>query len=246
MSRSITLAALAAALSITSAGPLEAQSADSTRAPRPRHQVGDSVGGAERDVHGPRMRGMREGRGTRNMRGTRRDQAMAGREGRGGMRRGLMRDITLSDAQQRALRSVQVKRMTEMKPLQLELMSARMDARIARLNGDQKALDAANARLASTRERVQKLAADREPMSELRAVLTPEQQKLLDRNLAESAQRRPGSMRGAPGMQGMRGMREDGGARGERGRGFAPGRRPNTRPGTGAGAGAGAGTGSAL
>ena len=213
MSRSIRVAALAAALTITGAGLVEAQSADSTRAPRPRHQMGDSVAGAERPFPGPRMRAMREGRGRGEMRGTRDMRRRPAMAGRGAMQRGLMRDITLSDAQQRALRAVRVKRMTEMKPLQLELMSARMDARIARLNGDQKALDAANARLESTRERVQKLSADRAPMSDLRGVLTPDQQKILDRNLTDAAQRRPGAMRGAPRM------------------------RPGMRPGTGVGDG---------
>jgi Spy/CpxP family protein refolding chaperone len=127
-----------------------------------------------------------------------------------GMRGALMRGITLSESQERALRDVRVKHISAMKPLQVEMISARADAEIAQLKGDQKALDAANARLESVRDKVRKLMEERSPTSDLRSVLTPDQQKILDKNLAEGAQRRA-SMRGMQQGRGMRGMRAPGG-----------------------------------
>jgi len=102
----------------------------------------------------------------------------------------LLRGITLSTEQEKALRSSRARQLIATKPLMVEMTSARADAQLARLNGDQKALDAATARLQATRTKLDSLRAQRSPVSELRSVLTPEQQKLLDRNLSERGNRR--------------------------------------------------------
>lgn len=149
-----------------------------------------------------------------------------------GGRGGMLRGITLSDAQRKSLTAGRVKHLTSMKPLQVEMISARADAQIAQLNGDQKALDAANARLTSARDQMRKLMQDRSPTTDLRNVLTPDQQKIFDKNLSDGMQRRASMMRmmrgrGMGQMRGMPGMRGPGGMNGFRGgmrqRGFGPG-----------------------
>ncbi|MEO6446362.1 MAG: Spy/CpxP family protein refolding chaperone [Gemmatimonadaceae bacterium] len=194
-------------------GSLNAQGTDSTRVQQ-RRMMRDSVGGnarmemrrrmmrsdatrpAGRDGFGPR--GMREqgrrgvgpsarGRGAMGMR--------MGREMRGNT---LLRGITLSGDQEKALRAVQARHIQQGKPLMMDMLSARTDEQLARLNGDQKALDAATARMTATRTRLDSLRSNRGPTDDLRSVLTPDQQKLLDRNLSEQGSRRPGGMRMGP------------------------------------------------
>lgn len=111
---------------------------------------------------------------------------------------GMMRGITLSSEQEKALRAAQARHIQQGKPLMMEMLSARTDEQLARLNGDQKALDAATARMAATRTRLDSLRSNRGPTDDLRAVLTPDQQKLLDRNLTEQSNRRPDGMRKGP------------------------------------------------
>lgn len=218
MSRTSRIAALVAALSITGAGVLVAQSADSTRGPRPRRQMSDSAGAMRGQF--PRAFGRGFGAGP----GGRGPTRFAGPGG------GMLRGITLSESQERALKNIRVKHITTMKPLQVEMIAARADAQIAQLNGDQKALDAANGRLTSARDQMRNLMGERSPTTDLRSVLTPDQQKILDKNLTDGAARRASMMRG---MQGMRGMPGMGGRRGGmQQRGFGPGQ-PNWMPGNG-------------
>ncbi|HPV77001.1 MAG TPA: hypothetical protein PLX31_19000, partial [Gemmatimonadaceae bacterium] len=134
----------------------------------------------------------------------------------------FLRGITLSTDQEKALRATQAKHLLETKPLMLEMLSARTDEQLARLNGDQKALDAASARMTATRTRLDTLRTKRSPIETLRSVLTPDQQKILDKNLAEGPQNRMG--RAGQGGQGMRGFRDGAGPRGFRG--GPPPRRP--------------------
>jgi len=158
------------------------------------------------------------------MRGRRLDGARArfapGGRGIGVARRAragfLLRGITLSTEQQKALRTNQARHITTAKPLMLELLSARTDQQLAHLNGDQKALDAAAARITTARARLDSLREKRSPVEDLRAVLSPEQQKLLDRNLSEAAQGR--ERMGPPRGDGMgpRGLRPGAGLRGFR------------------------------
>jgi len=151
-------------------------------------------------------------------------------------RGGLMRGITLSADQERALRTNQSRHLQATKPLLVEIVSARADEELARLNGDQKALDAAAMRHTTARTRLDSLRSGRSTTAELRSVLTPDQQKLLDRNLSELANRGPRPFgprfqRGAPGAR-MRegGMREGLGARGFGPRAFRPDERAFPRP----------------
>lgn len=208
MRYSTTFAAMAAAVMLVGGDVLPAQTTDSTRTMRPRRQMSDSTDqGRMMQRDGQHGRMMREGA-----------RHGAWQDGMGRGRQAMMRGITLSDAQQRALRTSQVRHLTEMKPLQLEMLSATADARIARLNGDQRALDAATARVTATRDKVRTLASGRSPVSELRSVLTPDQQKILDENLASMANRPAARERVGPGAD-RRGF-----APGQGRRGFAPGR----------------------
>lgn len=235
-----TLTACALALTAAVASPLAAQSTDTTRAARP--PMGEGMMGPRAEMRArmlermradddfrPRRGEMRRDGGRSGMRG---DMQRGFRGGRGGapgrgvgMRgpggaRALLRGITLSADQEKALRTNQARHLLATKPLMLEMMSARTDEQLARLNGDQKALDAASTRLTATRARLDSLREGRSPVSDLRAVLTPDQQKLLDRNLASPDRPdRAGAARRAP--MGARGMRD----------GMAPGpRRGGERP----------------
>ncbi len=108
--------------------------------------------------------------------------------GRLGMRQApWLRGITLSTEQESRLRAGKAKNLTQAKPLMLEILSARTDEQLARLNGDQKMLDNAMGRLSVARTNLDSLRADRSPTSDLRTVLTPEQQRTFDRNVAEGA-----------------------------------------------------------
>lgn len=197
MSRtSRTLATCSVALTLLAASSAMAQTTDSTRTPPPppgprRGMMGP--GGGMRGQFGPpdggapdwgRMRG-RMGRGDMG------PGFGPGAPGRGAMMRGpggngaLMRGITLSADQEKALRSSQAKHILATKPLMLEMMSARMDEQLARVNGDQKGLDAATARATTARTKLDSLRSQRDPTADLRSVLTPDQQKILDKNLAE-------------------------------------------------------------
>lgn len=213
MSRTIrTLAACTAALTLLAASGSAAQSTDSTRSapPQPRRGIG-GPGGGMRGEFGPRegrgpgweMGGRRGGRGGFGPR------SGPGAPGRGAMMQSprggaLMRGITLSADQEKALRSAQARHILATKPLMVEMMSARMDEQLARANGDQKGLDAATARIAAARTKLDTLRSQRSPTSDLRAVLTPDQQKILDKNLIERGAANRGGRRGAlgPGRNG--------------------------------------------
>lgn len=203
MSRSFrSIAAWSVALTLGAAGGAAtagAQATDSTRiAPPPppgRGGMGPLRGMGPRAGFGtPRGaddRGPRAGMRGRRLDGAR-ERPGVGARGFGAARRMragfLMRGITLSAEQQRSLRTNQARHITASKPLMLELLSARTDQQLAHLNGDQRALDAATARITTARARLDSLREKRSPVEDLRAVLTPEQQKLLDRNLGEAAQ----------------------------------------------------------
>lgn len=214
-----------AALTLFAATTAVAQVADSTKRPAPEMRDGAMRGGMMR---GNRMRDgmMREGM-MRGPGGDFRQGAPGMRAGRefGPGRQGFLRGITLSTDQEKALRSAQAKHLLETKPLMMEMLSARTDEQLARLNGDQKALDAASARLTTTRTKLDSLRGKRSPVETLRSVLTPDQQKILDKNLAE---RGPDARDGrgvGPGQggRGMRGLRDGAGPRGFRN---GPPRRP--------------------
>ena len=207
------------AWTLLGATSLFAQATDSTRAEvRPPAPRGRMYGppGREADA-GPRAR--RRGPGDMQGPGWGRGRGDFGPGGRGMMARNagmpgvggarwLLKGITLSTEQEKALRSTQAKHLQTAKPLMIEAMSARMDEQLARLNGDQKALDAATARSSATRARLDSLRAKRSPTADLRSVLTPDQTKILDQNMADMADgRRDGMGPRGPGDMGPRGFR---------------------------------------
>lgn len=217
------LAAGSAALLVLAAASAAAQTTDSTRTTPPDRPMRggmrgmgprmapDAPQGPRAGMPGRRLRGSAEGRFTPRAPGM-------GAAMRAGPGRGLMRGITLSPDQERALRASQSRHLLATKPLLIEALSARTDVQLAQLNGDQRALDAANTRLAATRARLDSLRAGRSPVNDLRAVLTSDQQKLLDRNLSEGADRAR-----AWGMRGDAGRRERGVRPGMEPRGFRQG-----------------------
>lgn len=178
---------LAAAMTIAATQVAAAQTADSTQPP-PR-------GPGMRGGMGP-GRGMGPGAGMRARGPMGPDFAGPGQRGRGapGMPAGgmgpgpraLLRGITLSVEQEKALRASQARHLLEAKPLRIEMLSASTDQQLARLNGDQKALDAATARVTAARSKLDSLRDKRSPVEALRSVLTPDQQKILDKNLSDA------------------------------------------------------------
>lgn len=220
------LAAVSAALTVLATTSVAAQATDTTRqdtarrpmlrdgarmnrgvAPRPGDRAGRSPGAM-------RFQGPRRGAGRGLEQGA---PGMRAGMRRGGARMALLRGITLSPDQEKALRSSRARHLVAAKPFMVEMTSARADVQLARINGDQKALDAATARLQAARTRLDSLRSQRSPVSELRAVLTPDQQKLLDRNVSEMRDGRAqrGGVAPRDGM-GPRGFRDD----------ARPGRRP--------------------
>ncbi|MDB4899767.1 MAG: hypothetical protein JWN53_1575 [Gemmatimonadetes bacterium] len=111
-----------------------------------------------------------------------------GMMGRGGRDRGLMKGLKLSDAEKAQLKSIHGKYAAEAKPLREALKPAMVDARAARQKGD---TAGARAILQRNKGSVDQLKAlhDREK-TEIRAALSPENQKLFDANAQQMAQRR--------------------------------------------------------
>ncbi|MDP1861162.1 MAG: hypothetical protein Q8K82_20980 [Gemmatimonadaceae bacterium] len=222
------LGTLALGLTILALDSLGAQTTDSTRTPA-RASVRDSTGAGPRmgmrrrtarpEIMGPRERDDYSSNWRRVSPGERVELGRGGFGGRGRMTRPiamlrsrgpnpLLRGITLSTDQEKALRATHSSQLMQAKPLMMELLSARTDEQIARLNGDQKALDAASARLAVNQSRLDSLRSKRSPTGDLRSVLTPDQVKILDRNLSEFPDRRARAMDDRrPGMRGGMGPR---------------------------------------
>jgi len=109
-----------------------------------------------------------------------------GFEGRGG--RGLLRGLTLSDAEKTKLKEIRTKYAAERKPLVDAMRPAMEQARAARQKGDTAAARAAFERTKADRDKAKALR-DRE-LAEMRAALTPDNQKKLDENLQQIAKRR--------------------------------------------------------
>lgn len=114
-------------------------------------------------------------------------------EGMRGMRgmgegHGPLRGITLTDAEKAKLKEIHAKYATEAKSLRESLKPAMQEARAARQKGDTAGARAIRERNRSGRDQLEALH-DRQ-VAEIRAVLTPEQQKQFDANLAEGARRR--------------------------------------------------------
>jgi Spy/CpxP family protein refolding chaperone len=124
-----------------------------------------------------------------NARSERRAEAR-GMEGRGGRagRGGLLRGITLSDAEKARVKQVHQKYSAEAKTLRESLRPAMESARAARQKGDTAGVKAAWSRTAGDREKLRALM-DRE-RAEIRTALTAENQRLFDANVKQVEQRR--------------------------------------------------------
>ncbi len=127
-----------------------------------------------------------------------------GMGGRGA--RGMMRGITLTDAEKARLKEIHAKYATEGKSLRESLRPSMDAARTARQKGDTAAARAAFDRSKGDREKMRALA-ERE-RGEIRGALSAEQQKQFDANAQQFARRRAG------GMKNGKGRRAPGGRRG--------------------------------
>jgi Spy/CpxP family protein refolding chaperone len=129
----------------------------------------------------------------------RRIEGRAGREGRGG----LLRGITLSDAEKARVKQVHEKYSAEAKTLRESLRPAMQDARAARQKGDTAGVKAAWNRTAGDREKLRALM-ERE-RAEMRTALTAENQRLFDANAKQLEQRRAGMKKHGKGDRAGRG-----------------------------------------
>ena len=134
----------------------------------------------------------------------------AGRDVRGGRgRAGLLRGITLSDAEKTQMKAIRRKYGAEGKSLRESLRPAMQDLRAARQKHDSAAVKAAWERTAGDRQKLQALM--QRERTEVRAALTPEHQTVFDANVKTLEQRRAdwskkGERRGRAGRRGNRGV----------------------------------------
>jgi Spy/CpxP family protein refolding chaperone len=123
--------------------------------------------------------------------------------------RGMMRGITLTDAEKARVKEIHAKYQTEGKSLREALRPSMEAARTARQKGDTAAARAAFERGKADRDKVQALMV--RERAEIRSALTPEHQKQFDANAQEFAKRRAewdkngnGGRRGPGGRHGQR------------------------------------------
>jgi Spy/CpxP family protein refolding chaperone len=102
--------------------------------------------------------------------------------------RGLFRGIKLSDAEKAKLKDINSKYATQAKALREQMKPAVQEARAARQKGDTAAARAAFAKNKPTFDKLAQLR--RSEQAEVRAALTPENQKLFDANVQQMAKRR--------------------------------------------------------
>jgi Spy/CpxP family protein refolding chaperone len=120
--------------------------------------------------------------------------AQAGRHAMGrGMQggrgqRGLFRGIKLSDTEKAKLKEIRAKYAPEQKQLRESLKPAMQEVRSARQKGDSAAARAAFDRTKDGRDKMKALMTREQ--AEIRAALTPENQKQFDANVQQLAQRR--------------------------------------------------------
>ena len=136
-----------------------------------------------------------------------------GRGERGPGRGGLLRGITLSDAEKTRVKAIHTKYQAEAKSLRESLRPAMQEMRAARQKRDTAAVKAAWEKSASERQKLQALA--QRQRSEIRAALTPEHQKVFDANAKQLEQRRAewngrgkGERGKRAGVRGPRGARQ--------------------------------------
>ena len=116
---------------------------------------------------------------TRQERSDRRERGERGMRRRGGPDGALLRDITLTDAQKTQLETLRKAQRTEMAKNREQFSAARKEARDAREKGD-----TATARSKMTALRAQMTQQRERHVAALRAILTADQQKQFDANVA--------------------------------------------------------------
>ena len=131
-----------------------------------------------------------------------------GKRGRGG----LLRGVTLSDAEKTRVKAIHAKYSTEARSLRESLRPAMQEARAARQKHDSVAAKAAWDRSAGDRQKLQALM--QRERAEIRSALTPENQKVFDANAKTVEQRRAKGPKNGKGGRGDRAGRR--GARGVR------------------------------
>ena len=117
-------------------------------------------------------------------------------------RAGLLRGITLSDAEKTQVKAIHAKYSAEAKSLRESLRPAMQDMRAARQKRDSAAVKAAWDRTAGDRQKLQALM--QRERAELRSALTPEHQKVFDANATVLQQRRAEWSKKGKGERGIR------------------------------------------
>jgi len=135
------------------------------------------------------------------------------RDARGGRgRAGLLRGITLNDAEKTQLKAIRTKYAAEAKSLRESMRPTMQELRAARNKRDSAAVKTAWDRAAGDRQKLQALM--QHERTEMRAALTPEHQTVFDANVKTMEQRRAewskngkGERGGRAGRRGIRGVR---------------------------------------
>ncbi|MFL5619350.1 MAG: Spy/CpxP family protein refolding chaperone [Gemmatimonadaceae bacterium] len=128
------------------------------------------------------------------------------REARGGRgRAGLLRGITLSDAEKTQVKAIHAKYSAEAKSLRESLRPAMQDMRAARQKRDSAAVKATWERTAGDRQKLQALM--QRERAEIRSALTPEHQLVFDANAKTLEQRRADWSKNGKGERGARAER---------------------------------------
>jgi Spy/CpxP family protein refolding chaperone len=132
-----------------------------------------------------------------------------GIEGQRGGERGALRGLTLSDAEKAKVKDIHAKYAAESKTLRESMKPAMQEARTLRQKGDTAGLRALWDKNKAGRDQMQALQTRQQ--AEIRAALSPENQKLFDANVQEQAKRRAEwAKNGKNGRTGQRGGRRGG------------------------------------
>jgi Spy/CpxP family protein refolding chaperone len=137
----------------------------------------------------------------------------AGRMEKGGPgRAGLFRGVTVSDAEKGRVKEIHTKYNAEARALREAMRPALQDVRTARQKRDSAAVKAAWDKTAGDRQKLQALM--QRERAEIRAALSPENQKVFDANAKALEERRAqrkdgkGDRDGRAGLRGRRGLRQ--------------------------------------